>query len=104
MANARDIGRSLGGYFSTKDQRGQPPVVLTIKSVQVEAIGQDKEEKPTLAFMESNKKLVLNATRVSQLEGIFGEEDLVGKRIQVVAKDVEVRGRTYFMLAIEAVD
>lgn len=43
--------------------------------------GTQAEDKPVLKFRETPKGLVLNKTRANALASLFGEDDLVGKRI-----------------------
>lgn len=43
------------------------PLVLTIKDVTVEEVGQDKEAKPVLKFIEDKRGLVLNGGRYDSL-------------------------------------
>lgn len=100
--SARDLARNLPGYFTVKDLKGAPALTVTIAKAGLEEVGQDKEAKPVLRFLETNKGLVLNATRTSQLEGIYGGDPLVGKKIQIGVREEEVRGRPLELICIDA--
>ena len=100
MANASSMRNSLGGFFKLADFAGGKSLNLTISLTKEEEVGEDKEQKPVLGFAETRKKLVLNATRVQQLEDLFGEADLIGKRIKLEKGEAENRGRVYTTLCI----
>jgi hypothetical protein len=59
-------------YIRSEDLKGQPPIVLTIADVSPEDIGGD--EKYVMWFHESQKGLVLNVTKIRQLEAAYGTE------------------------------
>lgn len=100
--SARDLARNLPGLFTVKDLKGQPAVVVTISKAGLEEVGQDKEAKPVLRFLETNKGLVLNATRTNQLEGIYGDKPLVGQKIKIGVREEEVRGRPLELICIDS--
>lgn len=99
MANARNLAGSLPGFFRISDLK-DADVILTISRASVRAIGADQDEKPVLDFVESPKSLVLNATRASQLEGLFGDKELEGQKVKLGVRAISVRGRQMEMIAI----
>ena len=60
------------------------PEVLTIRGCQIEEVGKG-DTRWVMYFQEKAKGIVLNVTKIKQLEGGFGDEtDLwVGKKIKV---------------------
>jgi hypothetical protein len=85
MASAKDLAKSLGGFFTVADitEYGADGVNLTIALSAVEQVGQgrDAEDKPVLGFKEVNKKMVLAKGRCASLADLFGNDDLNGKQI-----------------------
>jgi hypothetical protein len=77
-------------------------LVLTIKSLDWEAIGFEKEFKPVMVFDETSKKLVLNKTNGKVLESLFGKNiaDFIGKKISLCKKPVEFQGNTTMAIRI----
>jgi hypothetical protein len=103
MATAAEISRHISGFLSLKDFSDGRTETFTISRVSVEEVGERKDSKPCLSFAETQKKLVVNASRNKQLEAIFGNEDLEGKKVQLSAGVVEVRGSKREMIVVEAV-
>lgn len=70
-------------YIRSEDLKGQAPLVLTIADVSAEDIGGD--EKFVMWFHESQKGLVLNVTKIRQLEAAYGTETTFwsGHRIKI---------------------
>lgn len=72
-------------------------MTLTIKSVQVETVGQgkDSEEKPVIYFRETDKGLVLNKVNANTISGIYGPETdgWIGQRITLFPTEVEFAGK-----------
>jgi hypothetical protein len=64
---------------------GGKDVTLTIASVQIEQLQRQggKDNKPTLAFKETRKKLVLNKTNAGTIADMYGTraEEWIGKRV-----------------------
>ena len=60
------------------------PAVLTIKHVALEEVGRG-ENRWVLYFREKAKGIVLNATKIKQLEGRYGDDtdDWTGQRVKV---------------------
>lgn len=75
-------------FYSARDVKGMPPVVLTIADVTEELMGRGQgrnEAKCFLWFNETLKGLQLNKTRVAVLEMAYGpnSEAWVGKRVRL---------------------
>lgn len=80
-------------YLKAADLNGRD-VTVTIKSVEREEIGFDKERKLVLAFANTEKLMVCNKTNGIAIAKMHGEEtdNWVGKKIILCAKDVEFQG------------
>lgn len=61
------------------------PMVMTIRGVAMEKVGQS-DTRWVMYFNEHAKGIVLNVTKIRQLEATFGEESdhWVGKRVKVM--------------------
>ena len=82
-------------YLAVDDLKGKATVV-TIKSVEMETIGQgqNKAEKLILSFRGKDKQLVCNKTNAKVIAKLHGEDtdDWVGKQIRLVPREVEFQG------------
>lgn len=85
-----DLGKYVSSYLRADSFMGQPAQNLTIASVEIEEIGQDKEEKPVLYFEELELGMVLNKTNITRLEemsiargGTRDSDDWIGMRVQM---------------------
>jgi hypothetical protein len=77
------------------DQGG---IVLTISYVEMADVGSldSPDSKPVVFFEEVSKGLVLNKTNAATLTTLFHDDDTdvwAGKRVKLVAKDVEFQGK-----------
>jgi hypothetical protein len=72
MVDARSYAG--GKYFSKEDLPGMKPILLTIKDVQPELMGDD-EEKLIMYFREQKKGLILNKTNINLLIVYFETAD-----------------------------
>jgi len=75
-------------FYSARDVKGAPPLVLTIADVTEELMGRGQgrnEAKCFLWFNETLKGLQLNKTRVAILEMAYGPDSAlwVGKRVRL---------------------
>lgn len=106
MANAADLSKGLPGFYKKADFEGGRTETVTIKAGTIESVGvgQNAEEKPTLSFLENKKKLVLNSSRISQLQALFGAEEVEGKKITLYVGPYKVNGRDMDMVCIKAAD
>jgi hypothetical protein len=86
------------------DIAAEETVVLTIRGVEFETVGQgeEAERKPILYFKEASKGLVLNKTNAKAVEKVAGVDYLTwpGKRITIVATDVEYKGELMLGLRV----
>lgn len=102
MGTASDLRQGLPGYFSMQtDFSNGEEYVLTISGDGIEAVGQNQDECPVVAFKESKKKLVLNATRLRQLGNLFGDEDLLGKQVKLKKGVVTHNNRQFETICVE---
>lgn len=76
---------------------GDEDVVVTIKALEFETVGQkgDEEDKPVLYFREFKKGLVLNKTNCKTIAKLLGDEtdDWEGKKITLFTVEVEYQGQ-----------
>lgn len=87
--NAAELRKFIPGYFTVQQVSDAGGKLLTIKTSGVEAVGQDKDEKPVLSFLETREKLVLNASRCQQLADLFGEADVAGKKVRLGVETIK---------------
>ena len=61
------------------------PTVLTIKDCYMQEVGKEKDQRWVLFFKESEKGLVLNVTKIRQLEASYGQDtdDWRGNRVKL---------------------
>ena len=70
-------GAFPSNFIKAADLQGSEPIV-TIKSVEFEPVGQEKEMKPVVYFVNKEKGMVLNKTNantIATLTGTFETED-----------------------------
>jgi hypothetical protein len=81
-------------YLKSSDIEGQQ-VIYTIKSVAIEEIGQERDQRPVVYFDETDKGLVLNKTNSRTISDEYGLEtdDWVGRQIALYEKMVEFSGK-----------
>ena len=72
-------------YMKADQLKDKPPIQCTIKSVTIEEIGQDKDEKPVMYFSDHDQGLVLNKSKWALLADAFGDEsdDWGGKAVEL---------------------
>lgn len=70
--------------------------IVTIKSVEMEELGQgkDKQSKPVVMFRDAEKQLVLNKTNAAVIAKLYGDDsdDWLGKKIALTVIEVESFG------------
>jgi hypothetical protein len=85
-------------FFKAENDLGEEGAerAVTIKSVDGEKVGREKELRPVLYFADSNvKPLILNKTNWSVLRNAFGpNNNWEGKQITLVAKQVDFGGES----------
>lgn len=79
-------------YLTAEEISGRE-IKVTILAVEVEAVGQDKENRPVAYFVKAKKGLVLNKTNFKYLASQFGadSDDWGGK--EIVLFTVMTQGR-----------
>lgn len=84
-------------WLKSGDIPANADLVLTIKSVTVETIGQGEQAdtKPVVYFAEVDKGLVLNKTNANTIARLYGPETdgWEGKRIGLFATEVDFAGK-----------
>ena len=85
-------------YMKAEDFDEGETRILTIRNIEIEELGQDKnkkEQKPVISFREPNTKgLVLNKTNAAIISKFYGDEmdDWIGKRVALHVIEVESFG------------
>jgi len=105
LSAAQKIQASIPGYMKNDEIRNSGPQVLTIKSWGTEEVGQEKELKTVIRFVETAKKCIVNASRSEMITELFpDQEDLAGERVMVDFGPYEIRGKVYDQIRINAVE
>ena len=83
---------------------GDSDMALTIRSVEIETIGQgeDADSKPILYFNETEKGLVLNKTNSTTIKGLYSAEtdNWIGKAIALFSTEVDYAGKQTLALRV----
>lgn len=89
-------------FLKCEDLQGKR-VALTIMSLMLEEIGQDREEKPVLRFKKTDKALVLNKTNARMLSDLFGDDSdgWVGQTVVLAPARVSFQGKIVDSIRIE---
>lgn len=84
------IGDFPGKFRKAVEQKGKPPLTLTIKDVAKEVMD-DGKVKPVLYFEEDECGLVLNVTNRTDLVDRFGRksDDWIGKKVTLTTQRVQ---------------
>jgi hypothetical protein len=61
-------------YLKSADVKAKPQIA-TISALEIEAVGQDKKQKPVLYFENGVKPMVVNKTNFEIIEEAFGDSD-----------------------------
>ena len=91
-------------YLKAADLGGQPKTV-TIRHIEKAKVGMDQEERYCMSLVGESKQLVLNKTNMSSLGQIFPDanlEDLPGKQVRLVVREVDFNGETHSAIRIAA--
>lgn len=88
MANINDLVQSK--YLKASDLQGRR-IKLPIDRVEIEAVGQNKEMKPVMYFVNKAKGIVLNKTNLVNAASAFGNEtdDWAGKEVILYSVKVQ---------------
>ena len=82
-------------HLCAEDLEGQEQVV-TIKDVDFEKVGEEREEKGVIFYREHKRGMVLNRTNLLRIIALHGDEtdDWKGKRITLYPSEADFGGRT----------
>jgi hypothetical protein len=72
------------------------PLIVTIKSVALEKLGDSNEIKPVVSFNDDVKPLVLNKTNAASIVNIVGSEqtdEWIGKQVELYSATTLFHGR-----------
>lgn len=101
MPTPAQLAAARPGFFKIADL--PDPIVVTIKDARNEEVGQDKEEKQVLHFVETPKKLVINGARGEQLSTLFGKDtEIIGQKVKLEVAPAAVGNRTQIIICISA--
>jgi hypothetical protein len=82
-------------FFKAEDVK-ERPIVLTIDRMYQDRIGPEKKDKNILAFLDTEKELVCNATNwdaIADITGSADSDDWHGHRIVLAHALVEFQGK-----------
>lgn len=88
-------------YLKVDDLHGKN-VTVTIKSVALEAIGQDKVSKPVIYFEGKDKAFVCNKTNSNTIAKLFGPDtdNWTGQKITLCPREVEFQGEMVWAIRV----
>ena len=80
-------------------------IKLKIDKVVFEEIGQNKDLKPVMYFVDTKKGLVLNKTNAEQIGGVYGQhlEAWSGKEIELFSQMVPFQGQSVAAIRVRGV-
>jgi len=80
-------------YLKSSDVKAKSKIA-TISSLEKEAVGQDKEQKPVLHFEGGVKPMVVNRTNFEELESAFGDsDDWPGHKVEIYSAPTSYQGK-----------
>jgi hypothetical protein len=101
-----NIDEQYGENKYLKAEELDEDIVVTIRGVKVETLGQgkDAEEKPVVYFKELPKGLALNKTNATTIKTLYGPEtdDWKGQRITLFATEVDFQGRQVMAIRVRS--
>jgi len=91
-------------FLKAADLNGRT-VKVTIKKVEVEEIGQDKDPKPVIYFDGVERGLVMNKTNGVAIAEIHGDpiDGWTGKEIEIFSMQVPYQGQNVAAIRVRAV-
>ena len=91
-------------FLKAADLKGRT-VKVKIQKVEVEEIGQDKDEKPVIYFEGVERGLVMNKTNGVAIAEIHGDatDDWTGKEIEIFSMMVPYQGQNVAAIRVRAV-
>jgi hypothetical protein len=94
-------------YFKAADLGGKP-LVVTIKSANVEALnspnGGGQQDKLLLSFINQAKRLVVNVTNYNSVADLYGDEtnNWPGKQIELYPTKASMGGKSFDAVRVRA--
>ncbi len=90
-------------FLKAADLKGRT-VKAKIKKVEVEEIGQDRDEKPVVYFEGVERGLVMNKTNGVAIAEIHGDatDDWTGKEIEILSMMVPYQGQNVAAIRVRA--
>jgi hypothetical protein len=98
------VGEAFGSYLKTEDLGGRR-VTVTIESVTVEEVGEEKKRKPVASLVGKEKRFVINKTNADILIDILGTDEMddwAGRRIVLYPGKTKFGGRTVPCISVAA--
>lgn len=83
-------------YLKAADLNDEADTVLTIRSLEIEPVGPDKDDKPVLYFKGVEKGLVVNKTNFQAISDLYGRDsdDWPGHKVALYVAEVSFSGKT----------
>ena len=103
MSNINDAFPSK--YLKASDLKGQQPVV-TIRQVEMELVGRNKERKLVMYFKDKEKGMVLNKTNANKIMSIVGSaltEDWTNHQIRLYPSVTTFQGEEVECVRVKAI-
>src|SRR5262249_8565103 len=89
-------------YLKSADVKAKH-MIATISCVAMEAVGQDKKEKPVI-YLETGKPIVCNRTNFEAIEDAFGDsDDWAGKKIKIFGARTRYKGKRLDGIRVEPI-
>lgn len=100
-----NINESFPSNYLKASDLGTGQPVVTIKAVEHEPVGRDREMKAVLYFEGKDKGVVLNKTNAKKITDLVGSpetEDWAGFKIRLFATTTEFGGETVECIRVKA--
>jgi hypothetical protein len=98
---ASDVFKSQ--YLKSSDVKAKAKIA-TISNLEVEAVGQDKKEKPVLYFEDDLRPMVCNKTNFETIEEAFGDSDnWPGQKIKIFCARTTFQGKKTDGIRVEPI-
>lgn len=91
-------------YLAAGDIPADGDLIVTIKSVTMEVLGQGEkaENKPIIYFSDAPKGLACNKTNANTIKGLYGSDTdaWIGKKLALFAAEVDFQGRQVLAIRV----
>jgi len=101
MVTLSEAKKSLPGYYTIAEVSETGPLTHVIQELKIAPIREGEDEKPYLVFVNCNKRLVLNKSRVEMLSVIAPSDDPAGTKVTLEVGVYNVGGRKTQMILIK---